>query len=256
MSSPPSRIAIELTDEHFAFPNFILRVTQDLATRVENISSPKDIDNIISSELNFIKLIHHKITTASGVQRAIYRALGVKPEEIAILNEDVKIAESWINWYKAKRIEDTAAIRQVESFLPAFPEFRIYHCKFSFRRLSLKIQPNEYVEGISYRIFQSFEYAKILYNIFCAPIAAPAPGQPLPEDLPTPYFRDIPSTRTSLGAQLFRGKPYAKFEAEIAKHFLLSSIIKGTTSELLPFFPVERLHWLPEDHPIRLESME
>ena len=257
MSTPNLSFPIEILDEDWAFPEFILKTTKDLSQRMEDVRSPKDIDDIISTSISFIKLIHHKIDTASDNKKFVYKVLGVKARGIAELNQDAQIAESWINWYKAKRIEDTAAIRQIESYLPAVPEFRVHSSRFSLREFRLVLKTNFIPEDISYRITQAQAYANAVYNIFCAPTAAPAPGQPLPDDLPAPDLEAIPATRSELGSPLFPKKPYAKFEASIIHHFLASAISDGATSNLLPFVPPE-YPWfnLPKDHPINLDEIE
>ena len=211
----------------------------------------------IKTFYNQVLGIHQKIITASEDKKHVYRVLGVKYEVIAALNQDTKIAESWINWYKAKRIEETAAIRQIESYLPAVPDFRVYSSRFSVREFRLIVKTNFIPEGIGYRITQARAYANAVYNIFCAPSAAPPPGQPLPDNLPAPDLEVVPVTRTELGSTLFFNKPYAKFEAGLIHHFLKSAITDGATSSLLPFVPPEDPHLdLPKDHPLNLDEIE
>ena len=257
MSSRDLSFPIEILDEDWAFPEYIIKTTRDLAQRMEIAKSPKDIEDIIYTSISFIKLIHQKIDTASENKKLVYKVLGVKARGIAELNQDTQIAESWINWYKAKRIEDTAAIRQIESYLPAVPEFRVHSSQFSLRQFRLVVKTNLIPESISYRISQAQAYANAIYNIFCAPSAAPAPGQPLPDDLPVPDLEVIPATRTELGSPLFPKEPYAKFEATIIQHFLASAISDGATSNLLPYVPPEDPWFhLPKDHPINLGEIE
>lgn len=242
---------VRITDRHWSTQELIVRVTTDLARRIENVASPKDIDSLLDSEIAFIKLLRHKIDTASEDDKRIYAVLGLKIENIIIEHNAAKTAQAWIDWYKNKRIEDSAAIRNVEAHLPTCAEFQVLKTRFSLSRQTFIVRPNfaPPPEGTNYRVIQAQAYARALYNITCNS-QPPAPGEPLWEDLYEPTRDEIPAPRSALGAWLFEGRTYAAFEAYILKFFLQTSINTGATSDLLPFVPVTNLSYLPANHPL------
>ena len=248
---PPG--AVEVTERHWAFPEFIHKTSRDLSWRIEKIESPKDIEDTIFSEISFVRVIFEQLNRASDVDRFIYKVLGVKTVGIIELHQDIEIALSWIEWYKEKRTQDAGAIRKVEAFLPTVEFFKVYRTWFNFRKLRLVVKTNFIPPGSGYVIDQAKEYARVLYNIFCTPFPAPAPGQPLSQEPEKPDLEEVPKTRTSLGKFLFEdNEPYATFEARVVKHFLNSAIATGITSPWLPHVPVDSPGSLPDDHPIKL----
>ena len=247
--------ALEITERHWGFPEFLQRVTADLQARCNNAKTPKDIEDTIASEFNFVKLINHKVATASEADRTIYSFLGVKINEIPELYRNAEIAQNWIEWFKAKRSKDIAKIRNVEAFLPVNPDCKILQCSFSPETLRPVVKTSLPVEGTSYRLYQAINYARILFNIFCAPSSAPAPGEPLEDPLLIPEYSSIPAPRSAFGAQIFRNnETYAFFEARIAKIFLQTAITEGSTSVLLPHVEAAIPDGLPKDHPVRLDK--
>ena len=253
LTSPEITSPLEITEQHWSFPEFITKIILDLDERNNKVQSPKDLEDFISATCNFFKLINHKITTASDTDRVIYTALGVKPDEIRKLFRDSEIALSWIEWFKAKRSKDIAKIRNVEAFLPVNPDCKILQCYFSPETLRPVVKTSLPVEGISYRLYQAINYARILFNIFCAPSAAPAPGEPLEDPLLIPEYSAIPTPRSAFGAQIFKDERYALYEARIVKIFLQAAITEGSTSVLLPHVETAIPDGLPKDHPIKLD---
>ena len=250
---PPN--AVEVTERHYQLPEFIQRATRDLAWRIEKRESPKDIEDCIFSEISFIKVIHEQLSRVSDVDRFIYKILGVKAESIAVIHQDIDIALSWIEWYKEKRRQEFGAIREVEAFLPTVDYFKVYRTWFNFRKLRLVAKVNYIPPKSHYVLDQAKAYARVLYNIFCTPFSAPAPGQPLSELPEIPELEQVPKTRTVLGSHLFEeNEPYATYEARVVKLFLNSAIETGATSSWLPFVPVDSTLSLPEDHPLRLKD--
>ena len=250
-------LPVQAQEEHWSLGNFVIRVSRDLANRTAKLASPKDIDELITSEINFVKILRRKIDSATNIDKIIYRHLGLKPEEIIIQDNANQITQSWIDWFKHKRTEQTAAIRNIESFLPTCKKFHVYSCKQSLRQSRLTVESNLIPEGSQYRISQAQAYARALYLILCSSQSAPAPGEPLPEDLDIPHLEDVPESRAAVGGYLFADKQnYAEYECYIIKLFLKSAIAEGTTSIFLPLVPVDGPRSLPDDHPINLLPKE
>ena len=255
MSNLPSLQELEFaTQLQERILKWILENNTTLNQQANNIKSPQDIEKLINHEFTFIKTLHSIIENSTDFGRKAYEQIGLKPAEIRKTKEDVAIAESWITWYKHQRSQNLGPIRELEAHLPIHPDYKIYTCRYSVSGGGLRLITNG-VEGKDwlYRKRQAEEYTRIIYDIFCAPQAAPALGEPLPADHKKPKKEEIPKTRSALAQTIFCGKPYAKIQARIIKAFLPSAIKEGSTSDLLPLVLVDKpARYLPPEHPLNL----
>ena len=251
----------------------LARGNRELTEASNNIKSPKDIENCIKKEIALIKLLGHKITTASASIRSGYALWGIKIDSILQIVADLPIIEAWINWYKHQRSQELGLIREIEAYLPTNEDFEIIkvnlaktgtqakpsnrhaaQVKYHRGTHTFSVELNSYPPGTCYRIKQAEHYAKVLYNIFCAPSPPPPLGAPLPPNFNPIHYDDIPQTRSEIARSIIDpAKTFGQTLERITEVFVNTSINTGVTSELLPHMHLENPHsYLPEDHPVRL----
>ena len=232
----------------------LARGNQELREADEKAKSPKDIENCINKEIALIKLLGHKINTATAPVRRGYIHWGIKINSILEIVADLPVIEAWINWYKHQRSQQLCLIRETEAYLPTDEDFEILKVKYRKRTHVFYTECNSVLPGTDYRIRQAEYYAKVLHNIFCAPTPPPSLDEPLPPNYNRIHFDDIPKTRSQIARSIFDPtKNFGQTLERITKIFVDTAINTGATSELLPHMQIESVHtYLPDDHPIRL----
>ena len=232
----------------------LARGNRDLTEAANNAKTPKDIENCLKKEIALIKLLGHRINTASAPVRSGYALWGIKIDSILEIVADLPIIEAWIDWYKHQRSQQLGLIRETEAYLPVDEDFEVLKVKYRRRSHKFSIELYSYPPGTSYRIKQAEYYLKVLCNIFCAPTPPPPLGEPLPPGFNPIYYSDIPKTRSEIARSILDPtKTFGKTLERITELFVNTSINTGATSELLPHMQLENPHsYLQDDHPISL----
>ena len=183
-----------------------LFTNEEIVRRSWKLASPKDIEELYSFDSDFLTFICERVDNANSVERKAYAALGFNLPHAQLMKEDQAIAKSWIDWYKHKRLQEIDSIRALESQFPPRPEFRIESVGHpGFSEWTLIVNAEIPRPELVFRIRQAVQYCRVLYNIFCAPGPAPAPGNPLPSDLPVPDFFVPAPRRFSCRNYVFAG---------------------------------------------------
>ena len=236
---PPARVTIttDTIAKVSSLKELIRRANEAIATKEKNLRSLGDLEALITYDLNFITLLGRNLDGVTGEEKAAYAALGFRLDELQLLREDQAIAQSWISWYKHKRLQELGPIKAIEDWIDTLPEFEINsigHPGADEWALITNISAPE----SQLRLRQAIRYSRVLFNIFCAPGPAPAPGNPLPPDLPVPDLGAPAPCRSPYRTYIFTGdKTYGEECGKIVNLFLTASIRDGITSELLPFVP-------------------
>ena len=240
----------------YNFLALLERSNTELTNDINNVESPKDIENCIKKEINLIKLLKHKIDTSSAPVKRAYANWGVKVNGILEIAADIPIIEAWINWYKHQRNQQLALIRQTEAYLPIDEDFNVFKVKYRKKSRILSINYSPSLPGTSFRIAQAEHYTKILHNILCAPTPPPPIGESLPTNYNKIHYHEIPKPRTEIGRNFFEPtRTFGQALADITRCFVNTAVNTGATSELLPQSQIENIHtYLPDDHPIVLAT--
>ena len=257
MPLPPTVLTQDPVDaDCYNLLTLLARGNRELTEAAENLKSPKDIENCLRKEISLIKLLGHKINTASAPVRRAYALWGIKIDSISEIAADLPIIEAWIDWYKHQRSQQLGLIRETEAYLPINEDFEVIKVEYRERRHTLSIELNSYPPGTSYRIKQAQHYTKVLCNIFCAPTPPPPLGEPLPPNFNPIHFDDIPKTRSEIARSIIDpSKSFAQTLERITECFVNTSIHTGATSEWLPHVQTESPRcYLPDDHPICLAT--
>ena len=241
----PTRVTISTATiaKISSLKELIRRVNQEIASRETNLQSPKDIEALFTYDLNFITLLGHKFDEASSEEKAAYATLGFKPSELQLLREDQAIAQSWIDWYKHERLREIEVIKAIEDLIPTCPEFKIASSGHPGSN-NWALFTNTRVPELKLRLRQAAQYSRALFNIFGAPHPAPAPGNPLPTDLPVPDLGAPAPCRSPYRSYIFSTrKTYGEECGKIVNLFLQAAVRDGTLSDLLPFVPRIDSEW-------------
>ena len=234
---PPRRtITVDAIARVSSTKELIRRVNEETYTRSKNLHAPRDIEALFTYEFNFLDLIGRKFDALDDGDRNEYTILGFRFDEFQSMRDDRAIAQSWIDWYKHKRLQEIESIKAIEDHIPTLPEFGLSSIGHPCTGWAVFI--NTKVPEFKYRLRQAAQYSRTLYNIFCAPGPAPAPGNPLPVDLPVPDFSAPAPKRFPHRDYIFAGdKTYSEDCGKLIDLFLIASIKDGYTSDLLPFVP-------------------
>ena len=214
------------------------RANEEITKRSKNLQSPRDIEDLYTYEFNFLTLVGRNLDVLNDEERAGYVALGFKFDELQRMREDQAIAKSWIDWYKHKRSQELESIKAIEDLIPTYSEFELCSIGHPGGGRRWAIFANIEIPAWRYRLRQAARYCRILYIIFCAPGPAPAPGDPLPADLPVPDFAAPIPLRFPHRDYVFAGnKSYGEECGRIMELFLTAAVRNGATSDLLPYVP-------------------
>ena len=88
----------------------IRRVNAEVLARSTNLHSPKDIEDLFTYESEFITYVGQQVDRADVIEREGYSSLGLRFDQVQLMREDQEIAQSWIDWYKHKRLQEFEAI--------------------------------------------------------------------------------------------------------------------------------------------------
>ena len=215
-----------------------LEANQEIVRRSFSAQSPKDIESLYSYKSEFFTHICEAVDNARGSEGEWFAELGLRLDQVQLMREDQRIAQSWIDWYKHKRQQDLDAIKAIEDNIPAYPDFQCSHsghpCGNEWTTYTTCAVPE-----IKFRTRQAVRYSRILFTIFCAPNPAPAPGEPLPADLLVPDLDSPVPRRYSCRNYVFPGnRTYSEGCARLVTFFLNTAVREKVTSDLLPFVPL------------------
>ena len=211
------------------------RVNDEITRRAGNLRSLRDIEDLLTYDFNFVTLLGRQFDSASTEEKAAFAALGFRLDDFQVMREDQRIAQSWIDWFKHKRLEDIEAIKGIEDHIPTRPELIIKPFLYTVAGDWI-IFTNIHIPELDYRIRQAIDYCIVLFNVFCAPCAAPAPGEQLPSDRLVPNCEVPAPRRFPHRDYIFSGsKPYGQECTKLINLFLHSTIKGGISSDLLPF---------------------
>ena len=116
---PPARVTITTATiaKVSSLKELIRRANESIATKEKNLRSLSDLEALITYDLNFITLLGRNLDRATSEEKAAYAALGFKLNELQLLREDQAIAQSWISWYKHKRLQELGPIKAIEDWI-------------------------------------------------------------------------------------------------------------------------------------------
>ena len=237
MSDRPSAFGATATARRVRFmKERMLHANEEIVKRSFKLKSPKDIEELYAYETDFFAIVCEKVDNANVLEQKIYKKLGFNFEQVQFMKQDQAIAKSWIDWYKHQREQHLAEIKAIESQFPPRPEYQIKSIKHpNFGEWAVTGNFDIPRPEFAYRLRQAEEYCRVLYNIFCAPNPAPAPGNPLPADLPVPDFSAPAPRRFPCRNYVFaESLTYSQGCARLISFFLTSAIREGKTSDLLP----------------------
>ena len=239
----PTRITPETIIKTGSLKELVRRANEQIALKEKNLRSPRDIENLITYDLNFISLLGRKFDEANAEEKAAYGVLGFRQNELQLLRDDRTIALSWIEWYKHERSREIEVIKAIEDLIPTHPEFKIASSGHPGGN-NWALFTNIRVPELKLRLRQAAQYSRALFNIFCAPHPAPAPGNPLPTDLPVPDLGAPAPCRSPYRSYIFSThKTYGEECGKIVNLFLQAAVRDGTLSDLLPFVPRIDSEW-------------
>ena len=166
--------------------DFTDRANQQFQEKKENLKTLRDYEKHYQDQLNFVTVLKSSVARLPPSVGANF----IRIHNLVELEEGREIEKSWIDWYSHERSQIAPLLATVENGLEAHPDFEILAISGKYHQL--RVSTNIKIHELRYRIRQAFEFFHMLHRIFCSPIPAPPPGEPLPfgpenlnPDLPT-----------------------------------------------------------------------